>query len=145
MTAITLEQAIRNAIEVELAAARFYENLAERTTDPASRSFLLELREEELGHARAIETFGKTLTDDPIPQEAAGHCEIVETSPTWWHASDVSYRQALRVALESERGAAVYYAALASSAPSDRVRSFFERLAETEQGHVRKIRALVAG
>ena len=145
MTAITLEQAIRNAIEVELAAARFYENLAERTTDPASRSFLLELREEELGHARAIETFGKTLTDDPIPQEAAGHCEIVETSPTWWHASDVSYRQALRVALESERGAAVYYAALASSAPSDRVRRFYDRLAETEQGHVRKIRARIAG
>lgn len=139
MTVISLEQAIRNAIEVEQAAAKFYEELASQAASDSTRTLFEKLRQEELGHAKAIEAFGRQLTDGRLPDDATGAWEIVETSPVWRHVEGITYEQALEVALEAERGAAFYYGAVASSVTSHSVRSFFEQLAENEQNHVRDI------
>jgi rubrerythrin len=143
MTRITLEQAIRNAIEVELSAARFYEELAGNAADVSTRVFFEELQQEELGHARAIEALGRDLTDGRLPDVASEHWEIVETSPAWRHVDGTTYGQALEVALESERGAALFYAALANAAASKVVRSFFDGLSQAETVHVRQILARI--
>lgn len=143
MTVISLEQAIRNAIEVEESAARFYEELASQAANEHTRDFFQRLREEELGHARAIEELGRSLASSKLPDEAGEAWDIVETSPVWRHVEGITYDQALEVALESERGAALYYGALATSASSDSVRAFFEDLAATEQLHVRQILELM--
>ena len=143
MTVITLEQAIRNAIEVELSAARFYENLAGNAADVPTRAFFEKLRQDEISHARAIEALGRELTDGRLPEAASEHWEIVETSPAWRQVEGITYEQALEVALESERGAALYYAALANAAASKAVRAFFDELAQTENLHVRQILARI--
>lgn len=139
MPVISLEQAIRNAIEVELSAARFYEELASQSANDKTRALFDRLRKEELGHARSIEAFGRMLTNGELPAEANDSWEIVETSPVWRHVEGISYDQALEIALEAERGAAMYYSAVAATTASPPVRSFFEQLAENEQTHVRKI------
>lgn len=139
MTVISLEQAIRNAIEVEESSARFYAELASQSATDETRRFFEKLREDELGHAAAIEELGRSLVDDRLPQEPDASWEIVETSPVWRHVEGITYHQALEVALECERGAALYYAALAATTVSEPVRAFFEHLATTEQRHVRQI------
>lgn len=143
MTVISLEQAIRNAIEVERAAAQFYEELATNAANDDTRAFFERLREDELGHAAAIQELGQKLAESKLPDDANASCEIVETSPVWMHVEGITYDQALEVALESERGAALYYDALAVTAFSDPVRAFFQQLAATEQVHVRQILELM--
>ena len=143
MTIISLEQAIRNAIEVEQSAARFYEELASQAVNEDTRAFFRRLREDELEHARAIEQFGRLLSSSKLPSEASESWKLIETSPVWRHVEGITYDQALEIALESERGAALYYEALASTTASDSVRSFFENLAATEQAHVRQILELM--
>lgn len=139
MVPISIEQAIRNAIHVEEAAAQFYADLSGQAADDDTRTFFDALRFEELRHAAAIEELGVGLADGTIPPEATPSWDIIETSPVWRHVEGITYAQALEVALESERGAAMYYEALAATATSEPVRSFFESLAATEHVHVRKI------
>ena len=139
MPVISLEQAIRNAIEVERSAARFYQELSSQSANDETRKLFDRLMQEELGHAQSIEAFGRMLTDGKLPDDATDSWDIVETSPVWRHVEGISYDQALEIALEAERGAAMYYSAVASTTASPPVRSFFEQLAEYGQVHVRKI------
>ena len=45
----TLEQALRNAIEIERAAARFYQQLIDRAGDEQTRTFLEEMAAQREG------------------------------------------------------------------------------------------------
>jgi rubrerythrin len=135
MTArITPRQAIRNAIEAELAAARFYRHLAESTEDAESRAFLAGLAEQEVLHAKAIETRGLEVAGGSLPARAEGEVEMIETLPEWRFAENLSLAQALDVAYEAETQASMYYDALADflEGPAG---DFFRDLAHVEAEH----------
>jgi rubrerythrin len=143
MTAIDPKQAIRNAIEAELAAERFYRLLAESTDDEDSRAFLEEMATQERDHATAIETMGGKIVDGPLPDHAVGKVEGIETLPSWRFVDGISLDDALDVALAAERQAALYYDVFAEGFEGE-VRKFFEDLAECEEDHARRIEKRLA-
>jgi rubrerythrin len=140
MAKITPNQAIRNAIEAELAAARFYTLLAESTNDLASRAFLEDMADNERAHARQIREIGETLVSGPLAARADSDMALVETLPEWRFADDLGMRQALEVALSAEEKAAAYYDALADFL-DEPVKGLFLDLARTEEAHATALRA----
>lgn len=143
MTEMTVEQAIRNSIHAEQAAARFYQLLAESTEDPEAKLFLEQMRQDEINHARAIEEMGKKVTDKDLPVRAQSGCEKIETAPEWKYVDEVDYLSALRVALEAEKSAALYYSAIAEAFTGEQ-RAFFEELSATEESHAQRIADIIA-
>ena len=142
MGQLTVEQAIRNAIEAEQAAARFYRLLAESTCDLEAKLFLNQLREDEVDHAKAIAQLGKRITERELPVYPDGDCSVVETAPAWKYVDGIDYLSALRVALEGERSATLYYSAVAEAFTGE-AKAFFENLSATEENHARSIHEVI--
>jgi len=148
MAKLTLEQAIRNAIEVEKSAARFYRLLGASTGDAEARKFLERMVKEEEAHAKAIEDMGRKLTSGEIPGQADDNMECVETMPDWAYTDDISFDQAIEIALDAENHAALYYSAIADgfqgkAAELGKVAEFFGDLAKTEEQHVKNLEGML--
>jgi len=138
MAAITPNQAIRNAIEAELAAARFYRLLAESTEDAEGKRFLEEMSVNEEQHAKAIELEGEKIATGPLARKADGEVDMIETLPEWKYADGITLGQALDVAYEAELQAAMYYDAFADHFHGH-VQEFFRKLGATEEEHAKSI------
>lgn len=141
MTRIKASQAIRNAIESEIASARFYDLLAERTPFPAARAFLREMVATELSHAADIEGIGRLLLGDSVPPQPDRDVSMVETLPAWGGAEAVTLSEGIAIAITAEQGAAICYSALAAQLPSP-AKNVFLRLARTEEQHATSLIAL---
>ena len=68
----------------------------------------------------------------------------METAPGWEHAEDLSLDEALRIALEAEQHACLYYTAVADAFEGP-VAEFFENLSRTEAEHAKRIQVLLEG
>jgi rubrerythrin len=143
MSQITFAQAVRNAVAAEQAASRFYQLLAESTDDEQARAFFERMSTDEVNHAEQIEAMGKKLTDGELPSRPDDDCRVVETAPEWAFADDVSYEQALQIALEAENHAALYYSAVADAFGPGPLSEFFEDLSGTEEEHAKQIRKMM--
>lgn len=139
MPKITPNQAIRNAIEAEHAAARFYALLADSTQDEPTRAFLEDMADNERLHARQIREVGEKLVQGPLAERADSDMALVETLPDWRFVDDLGMQQALEVALAAEEQAAIFYDALADYL-DEPVKSFFLELAKTEEAHAVALR-----
>ena len=137
MASITPAQAIRNAIEAELAAERFYRLLADSTEDESSREFLLVMAEQEQLHAASIEEASKQM-DLALPDHAVGMVEVVETVPEWRFVDGITMADAVQVALNAEQQAALYYDSFADHFEGE-IRAFFQQLAEAEEDHAHQL------
>lgn len=143
MAPFTPQQAIRDAVEAERKAAEFYDLLAEGARDPEAKAFLAAMARAEVEHAESILALGTRLAGD-LPARPAGDVELVETLPEWRFAEGLSLDQALRVALDAEHQAAIYYDAIADLLPAP-FDAFFRDLAGVEEQHARAIEARAAG
>lgn len=141
--AISLSQAIRNAVEAERGSYRFYIFVAENTTDKEARGFLKEMAEQEKMHADAVENLGKKLAGGQLPVRAEDNVEVVETAPGWKFVEDISLAEALHIAREAEQSAILYYETLADFFPEP-LKDFFAQIARTEEDHLRTIDAKLA-
>lgn len=137
MSSLTKGQAIRNAIEAELAASRFYRLLAESTHDATAREFLTQMTAAEVAHAEAILQRSQGLTQgEGVAANADTNVDVIETVPNWKFVDDISFDDALSIAKSAELQAALYYDALADGL-SDELQSFFRELAREEERHAR--------
>jgi rubrerythrin len=140
VTALTLGQAMRNAIEAENAAARFYALLAQSTQDADAKTFLEQMAVQERHHAKSV----ADVADVQLPSNVTGRVELVETAPEWAYLDDITYGQALEVALEAERHAHLFYDAVAEAAKGE-VADFFRALARQELDHVEALEKRIRG
>lgn len=138
MSTTQAAQAIRNAIEAELAASRFYRLLAASTVDDEARAFLEEMSQAELEHAEAIDKHRLKLVQDPLPSTVDSKVEVIETVPNWKYVDDISFDEALEVAKTAEIQACMYYDAIADNLAGE-LQEFFRELSRTEQQHARLI------
>jgi len=139
MERTTPNQAIRNAIEAEHAAARFYSLLADSTANRMSRAFLEDMAAYERVHARHIEELGAMLVDGPLAQSADSDIGLMETLADWRFVDDIDMREAIEVALAGEEQAALFYDALAEYF-DEPVKAFFLELSTTEETHAASLR-----
>lgn len=136
----TAKQAIRNAVEAELHAARFYALLAESTDDMASRKFLEEMAGLERKHAADIERVGTELVGGALAAEADMDVTMIETLPDWRWLDGVTLPQAFEIAIAAEDQASLYYDAL-SDHLDEPAKAFFLDLSRQEEEHGRMLRA----
>lgn len=139
----TLEQAFRNAIEIEWAAARFYGQLLEKAADEATRSFLSEMVEQEKAHAGALEQMAARIAE--LPAYPDDRVFNVEAAPSWASSEGVelNMRDALDIALEAENNAALYYDAMADFSTGE-VAKFFTEMARKEEEHAARVAEMLA-
>lgn len=136
--AISIPQAIRNAVASEEAAAKFYRALAALDVDSGVKAFLEEMALQEDHHARAIEEAGKRLVGGDLPQYADMVVDRVEAAPEWKIVDTLTFAQALQLARENEYNACMYYDSVADACPEP-VASFFRDLSRTEEEHAHKL------
>ncbi len=136
----TLEQAVRNGIDIERAAERFYRLLAESTEETEARRFLMKMADQEADHAKRIEALGDRLGAEELPRYSAPATDGVETSPEWAFVEGISYPDALQLALQNEEHAAMFYEALADGAEGT-VRELFIQLTRAEEHHIEALRS----
>ena len=138
MAELTLGQAIRNAIEAERAASRFYSLLANSTQDQEAKAFLTEMADQEIDHVHALERLGANLPEDQLPLHPDRDVEAVETAPAWEYEDDLTMPDAMKLALEAEQHAALYYSAMSDFFPGE-AGEFFEKMCALEEEHARRV------
>jgi rubrerythrin len=129
-----VSQAIRNAVQAEREAAKFYQGLADGTSQPEVKSFLEDMAKVEIEHARAIEEMGQRLIGGDLADRADADLSMVETLPDWTLAVNITLAQAADIALAAEHQASLYYDAL-SDCFHGAARTFFLDLAKAEDDH----------
>jgi rubrerythrin len=134
---------MRNAIEAELAAARFYDALVGKAADDETRRFFQEMAEQEREHAAVIEEMSQKIGTGELPTHADTAVDVVETVPGWGDATNIEIDEALELALEAENSAVLYYDAF-SDFGDEAVRAFFQRMSKYEEAHAESLRKLIA-
>jgi rubrerythrin len=140
--AITLAQAIRNAIAAEQAAEKFYLSMAGSAGDEDVRRVLVGIAAQEREHATRLEVMGTALVQGDLPERADALVNVIEISPAGAKAVRMDMQQALEFALEAENSAVLYYDALASSCTGE-ASSFFETVGKQEEAHATAIREIL--
>ncbi len=126
-------RAVRNAIEAERGAARFYRRWLAEVHDDRVAALLMQLVAMEEAHASSIEQRARALALDLRP-DVGDRAVPFETAPEWAWIEEADFATVLRLAVDAERQAFHYYQAV-SELFSGVSRSFFASLAEQEAGH----------
>jgi len=138
---LTLEQAIRNAVEAEHEAEQFYLRLAAATADEHARRLLQQMAVEEREHADGLLGVARDLGAGTLPARADMPVAGIESAPAAVDARDLDFDEAVALALEAETSANLYYDALAGSC-SGPAAEFFARVAAQEEQHAERLREL---
>lgn len=145
MRPLELDRVLEMAIAQEMAANRFYTELARRISDEATRETLVFLAAEEERHRAFLEAYRR----GEGPQGGLGmsqtvDAKVVETlgSPSWspdWRSEEVFLTAAGKEKLAHE-----FYQNLARLHPEGEVRDLLLKLAREELSHKEKMEYLYA-
>ena len=130
----TVDEVLDYAIDQEQQAADFYANLAERAEKAGMKELLLEFAEEEKRHKQrllAVKSGKRELTPEQEVLDLKISDYLVEVDAS----SDISYQDALIVAMKKERAAYELYSDMAEKVPESNIRELFVGLAKEEAKH----------
>lgn len=122
------------AINNEQVAVDFYIKLAEKFNDKAMKQTFEDFAREEMGHkARLTSIKEKGLYD--MPQEKVMDLKIADFLVRPESTENMSYEDALKLAMKREKAAYKLYLKLAESAPNAEMQKIFHGLAQEEAKH----------
>lgn len=134
MSKINWKQALEIAIKREIEAASTYERLAEMVQDPAVKELLIDLIREEKEHKQKLEKLDWTnLKEEDLaePLDLGLTDNLIAESLS----SEIALQDLLIRAAQKEKQAAIFYANLAKSAKSSRLKRLFHFLEKQEKSH----------
>jgi rubrerythrin len=122
------------AIQGEQEAHDFYLDLAERVERPAMKELLRQFAREEAGHKRKLEGIKKgsrsfPYADDVVDLKIADY--LVDVEPK----GDLTYQEALILAMKREKAAFKLYTDLAALTADKDLKIVFQSLAQEEAKH----------
>jgi rubrerythrin len=130
----TVDEILDYAIDQEQQAADFYADLAGRAEKAGMKDVLLEFSEEEKRHKErllAVKTGERELTPEQEVLDLKISDYLVEVDAT----DDISYQDALIIAMKRERAAYELYSDMAEKIPAGNLREVFVGLAREEARH----------
>ena len=130
----TVDEILNYAIDQEQQAADFYANLAGRAEKAGMKDILLEFAAEEKRHKErllAVKSGDHELTPEQEVLDLKISDYLVEVDAT----DDISYQDALIVAMKRERAAYELYSDMAAKIPESKLREVFVGLAREEAKH----------
>jgi len=130
----TVDQILDYAIDQEQQAAAFYASLAERAEKAGMKEILLDFSREEQRHKErllAVKQGERELTpaQNVIDLKISDYLVEVEAS------DDISYQDALIVAMKREKAAYRLYSDMSEKVPEGELRNVFIGLAKEEAKH----------
>jgi len=131
----SIDEILDFAIQKEQEAADFYKNLATKITVASMKDVFTGFSREEMGHKAKLEAVksGKRMLQSEkkiLDLKIGDHLEEVE--PT---KSELSYQDALIIAMKAEKAAYKLYNELATSTDDAEVQEIFLGLAQEEAKH----------
>jgi rubrerythrin len=130
----SIDEILDYAIEQEQIAADFYADLAGRAEKAGMKDILLEFSAEENRHKErllAVKTGKRELTPEQEVLDLKISDYLVEVDAT----DDISYQDALIIAMKRERAAYELYSDMAEKIPAGHLREVFTGLAREEARH----------
>jgi rubrerythrin len=130
----TVDEILDYAISQEEAAAAFYADLARRAQQVGMREILMEFSAEEIRHKERlvrIKQGEQQLTPNQEVVDLSISDYLVEIETT----ANLSYQDALIVAMKREQAAFRLYTDMAEKVPDETLREVFTGLAREEAGH----------
>jgi len=130
----TIDDILDFAINSEQNAVDFYHKLADESRNEEMRQVFTQFAKEEMGHKSnllKIKTQGTFTLKDEKVLDLKMSDYIVDIEPT----PDMSYEQALVVAMKREKSAFKLYTNLSVKAPNDELKKIFQSLAVEESKH----------
>jgi len=131
----SVDEILEMAIKDEQRAANLYENLAKKSRSNEMRRTFMQFSLEELGHKKKLErikTGGKIVVSDEKVQDLKIGDYLVEVSTS---RDDLSYQEALIVAMKEEKAAFKLYSDLAARTDDAGAREVLLMLAQEEAKH----------
>ncbi|MGD9402761.1 MAG: ferritin family protein [bacterium] len=138
MSGTPTEEIIKFAIEKEIEAAAFYENLAGKVKNPVMKDAVLSMADEERKHQRILSNLTpKQVSSFTEPDIADFKISDYMVEPPV--TEDIKYPDLLVLAMKREEKAHDMYAELEKRAADDATRKVFALLKTEELKHKRKL------
>jgi rubrerythrin len=130
----SVDEILDFAIDAEVTSVEFYMDLAKRVETPEMKKVFEDFAKEELGHKAKLQEMKKNkwsiTADEDVPDlMIADYVVDVELQP------DMSYKDALVVAMKREKAAYRLYLDLAAVAEAEELTETFLWLAQEEAKH----------
>jgi len=130
----TIDDILDFAIQSEQNAVDFYSKLATESRNEEMKQVFVQFAKEEMGHKAGllkIKTNGTFTVKDEIVLDLKMSDYLIDIEPT----PDMSYEQALVIAMKREKNAFKLYTHLSAKAPTPELKKIFHSLAVEESKH----------
>lgn len=129
-----IDDVLQFAIQEEQAAVDFYLMLAEQAKNPQSRSIFTEYAREEMEHKAKLVNVRETGSFE-MPVQEVKDLRITDYLIDVKPQPDMSYQEALILAMKKEKAAFRMYTTLADRASDTSIKELFRKLAMEESRH----------
>ena len=130
----TVDEILDYAINQEQEAADFYETVADTAETAQMKKLLLEFAEEEKSHKAILEAV-KTGEHELTPEEEVLDLKISDYLVEIESTDNLTYQDALIIAMKRERAAYELYSDMAAKVPESHLKEVLEGLAKEEAKH----------
>jgi rubrerythrin len=129
------------AIEKEEKAMEFYRKCAERTKNPGIKEFFEEMVVEEQKHRDLLRNLD-SLNLDGVKLQKVENLKISDYLVDVAFTDDITYQEALIVAMKKEEKALAFYSGWKNKCTSEKASKLFQMLENEEEKHKRKLEKL---
>jgi len=144
MTAVScssVDDVVRFAIEKEEKAMDYYQKCSERAGNPGIREFFRDMAVEEQRHRDLLRDLNPSNLGE-IKLERVEDLHISEYLIDVAFKDDITYQEALMLAMKKEEKASAFYAAWKERCVHEKTAKLFEMLALEEMKHKRRIETM---
>jgi rubrerythrin len=136
----TYQQILKDAIQGEIEAQKFYLSVAEKTQNSFLKELFLSFSEEEKKHRQILENFrdkpSETINFTKVPD-----FHVAETIETPELTMEMRPQDAIALAMKKEQAAMKHYTQLADACTDPDQKNIFLELAAMEREHKNKMEA----
>jgi len=138
---LTIEQALKVAIDAEIRAYTLYTNTSKKVSGAGTKTMLQELAQQEMGHRKKLENvvaqqdfnvLGKT-----VPKQSRGIAEFLVASEEL--DAKATTQEVMIFAMKEEEKAFNFYSTLKDQFLDTELENLFSGLADEEKGHKIKL------
>ena len=130
----TVDEILDYAIDQEQQAADFYEDVAQRVETAGMKKILLDFSAEEKQHKKILQAV-KTGERELTPEQEILDLKISDYLVEVEASENISYQDALIIAMKKERAAYNLYTDMAAKIPESQLKKVLEGLAKEEAKH----------
>lgn len=129
---------LRFAVRSEVLANEYYLEIAKKAKNNSARQLFEELAADELGHKNGLEAYLKTDAEPLVFAKVIDY-KISENVKKPEISGDMTFLDAVTLAMKNEQDAMDIYNAMAAASQSIEQKQMFEALALMEKGHKAKL------